>query len=57
MDLKKAEDLLIRREGYPDGRSKAYLNDQPVTLGALQELGAFLVDVHGQNETVSTNKF
>jgi DNA repair protein RecN (Recombination protein N) len=46
----KADEILIRREGYPDGRSKAYLNDQPVTLGALQELGAWLVDVHGQNE-------
>lgn len=45
-----ADTVLIRREGYPDGRSKAYLNDQPVTLATLHELGAFLVDVHGQNE-------
>lgn len=45
-----AEAIVIRREGYPDGRSKAYLNDQPVTLATLQELGGFLVDVHGQNE-------
>lgn len=45
-----ADTLLIRREGYPDGRSKAYLNDQPVTLTTLAELGSFLVDVHGQNE-------
>jgi DNA repair protein RecN (Recombination protein N) len=49
-ELDPAENLLIRREGYPDGRSKAYLNDQPVTLATLQELGAHLVDVHGQNE-------
>ena len=48
--LKRPDEILIRREGYPDGRSKAYLNDQPVTLGTLQELGEFLVDVHGQNE-------
>ncbi len=46
----KEDTLLIRREGYPDGRSKAFLNDQPVTLATLQELGGFLVDVHGQNE-------
>lgn len=46
----EADTLVIRREGYPDGRSKAYLNDQPVTLATLQELGAHLVDVHGQNE-------
>jgi DNA repair protein RecN (Recombination protein N) len=49
-DFEKPEEILIRREGYPDGRSKAYLNDQPVTLATLQELGVFLADVHGQNE-------
>ncbi len=49
-DFEASDEILIRREGYPDGRSKAYLNDQPVTLGTLQELGEFLVDVHGQNE-------
>ena len=49
-EFEKTDEILIRREGYPDGRSKAYLNDQPVTLGTLQELGEFLVDVHGQNE-------
>ncbi len=48
--FQKSDDVLIRREGYPDGRSRAYLNDRPVTLGALQELGGFLVDIHGQNE-------
>ncbi len=46
----KADTIVIRREGYPDGRSKAYLNDQPVTLATLQDLGSYLVDVHGQNE-------
>ena len=45
-----SEDIVIRREGFPDGRSRAFLNDRPVTLGALEELGTFLVDVHGQNE-------
>src|ERR1017187_7099214 len=49
-EFEKPDEILIRREGFPDGRSKAYLNDQPVTLSTLQELGAFLVDVHGQNE-------
>ncbi len=46
----KADELLIRREGSPDGRSRAFLNDRPVTLNTLEELAAFLVDVHGQNE-------
>ncbi len=49
-EFEKTDEILIRREGFPDGRSKAYLNDQPVTLATLQDLGAFLVDVHGQNE-------
>ncbi len=49
-DFDPADAILIRREGYPDGRSKAYLNDQPVTLATLTELGAYLVDIHGQNE-------
>ena len=44
------EEIVIRREGFHDGRSRAFLNDRPVTLAALQELGGFLVDVHGQNE-------
>jgi len=48
-EFEPADELVIRREGYPDGRSKAYLNDHPVTLATLAELGAFLVDVHGQH--------
>lgn len=48
-DFDSADELVIRREGYPDGRSKAYLNDRPVTLATLSELGDFLVDVHGQH--------
>jgi len=49
-DFEPADELVIRREGYADGRSKAYLNDRPATLATLSELGAFLVDVHGQHE-------
>jgi DNA repair protein RecN (Recombination protein N) len=48
--FEKTGEIVIRREGYPDGRSRAFLNDRPVTLNTLQELGSFLVDVHGQNE-------
>jgi len=45
----KPDSILIRREGTPTA-VPSLLNDQPVTLATLQELGAFLVDVHGQNE-------
>ncbi|MGH6944586.1 MAG: AAA family ATPase, partial [Geminicoccaceae bacterium] len=47
----EAEDpLVMRRVLGADGRSRAYLNDQPVSLGLLRQLGALLVEVHGQHE-------
>ena len=35
-----------------DGRSRAFVNDQPAAVGVLRELGALLLEVHGQHETV-----
>ena len=35
-----------------DGRSRAYVNDQPAGVAALREIGSRLVEVHGQHETV-----
>ena len=46
------EDLVLRRTLTADGRSRAFVNDQPVTVAVLRELGALLVEVHGQHETV-----
>lgn len=40
--------LLIRRVITTDGRSKSFINDQPVTLNLLAEIGKYLVDIHGQ---------
>jgi DNA repair protein RecN (Recombination protein N) len=40
--------LLIRRVITTDGRSKSFINDQPVTLNLLGEIGKYLVDIHGQ---------
>jgi DNA repair protein RecN (Recombination protein N) len=42
--------LLLRRVVGADGRSRAFLNDQPVSTGLLRELAALLVEVHGQHE-------
>src|SRR5690606_17695310 len=42
--------LLIRRIIGADGRSRAFVNDQPVSTGLLRELAALLVEVHGQHE-------
>jgi DNA repair protein RecN (Recombination protein N) len=46
------EDLVLRRTLAADGRSRAFVNDQPATVGVLRELGALLLEVHGQHETV-----
>ena len=40
--------LILRRTLTPDGRSRAFVNDQPVSVGLLRRLGDVLVDIHGQ---------
>lgn len=42
--------LVLRRILNADGRSRAFVNDQPVSIGLLAELGAQLVEIHGQHE-------
>ncbi len=44
------EPLLIRRIVRADGGSRAFVNDQPVSAGLLRELGASLVEIHGQHD-------
>ncbi len=46
------EDLVLRRTLAADGRSRAFVNDQATGVGVLKELGAALLEVHGQHETV-----
>jgi DNA repair protein RecN (Recombination protein N) len=43
---------VLRRTVSADGRSRAFVNDQAVGVGALRDLGALLAEVHGQHETV-----
>lgn len=45
--------LILRRVLSADGKSRAFVNDQPVTIGMLKELGERLVEIHGQFETQS----
>src|SRR4051812_19338320 len=47
------DQLLLARRLNVSGRSSAYVNDQPVTLATLRQLGALLVDIHGQRESQS----
>ncbi len=46
------EEAIFRREITPAGKSRAFLNDTPVTLAVLKELGSRLIDVHSQHETL-----
>lgn len=48
----RAEDLVLRRMLGADGRSRAFVNDQPAGVGVLREIGEALIEVHGQHETV-----
>jgi DNA repair protein RecN (Recombination protein N) len=50
-DLPIDDMLVLRRSVGADGRSRAYVNDQPVSIGLLRQIGAGLVEVHGQFET------
>lgn len=52
-DLDPSEDLVIRREINVNGKSRAFVNDTPVTLSQLQELSSRLVDLHRQFDTLS----
>jgi DNA repair protein RecN (Recombination protein N) len=56
--LFKAEDLdyddltVMRREISPGGKSRAFINDTPVTLDVLKRIGSQLMDIHSQHETL-----
>src|SRR5438034_775134 len=47
------EDLILSRRLNRSGRSQAYVNDQPVAVATLKQLGSLLVDIHGQRESES----
>ena len=50
------EDCIIRRELTASGKSRAFINDTPVQLSMLKELGEHLVDVHSQHQNLLLNK-
>jgi len=51
-DLKEPGDLIVRREIAASGKSRAFINDTPVTLQQLKELAVLLVDQHQQFDTL-----
>lgn len=52
VDLDYEAETIIRREILPSGKSRAFVNDTPVTLAVLNELRAKLIDVHSQHQTM-----
>ncbi len=51
-----AHDTIIRRELTSAGKSRAFINDTPVSLAILKELGEQLVDIHSQHQNLLLNK-
>jgi DNA repair protein RecN (Recombination protein N) len=49
-DMDPADELIVRREISRRGQSRCFVNDSPVTLTVLKQIGEFLVDLHGQHE-------
>ena len=47
-----ADDCIIRRELSSTGRSRAFINDSPVSAALLKELGARLIDIHSQHQNL-----
>lgn len=50
-DMDYEDKTIIRREILPSGKSRAFVNDSPVNLQELQELGEMLLDIHSQHQT------
>ncbi|MGB5356303.1 MAG: DNA repair protein RecN [Eudoraea sp.] len=51
-DLEYDPITIIRREIHPTGKSRAFINDSPVTLEVLTPLGKRLIDIHSQHQTL-----
>ena len=44
------DELILRRVQFADGRTRAFVNDQPVSVQVLKQLGSALVEIHGQHD-------
>jgi DNA repair protein RecN (Recombination protein N) len=49
-DIAAEDDLILRRVQFADGRTRAFVNDQPVSVQVMKELGTALVEIHGQHD-------
>ncbi len=44
------EDVILRRMQFADGRTRAFINDQPVSASLLQKVGSQIIEIHGQHD-------
>lgn len=54
-DLDYEDPVILRREIAPGGKSRAFINDSPVNLPLMRELGILLVDIHSQHQNLNLN--
>lgn len=54
-DLDYSAETILRREISTDGKSRAFINDTPVNLNTLKNLGEKLIDIHSQHATLEIN--
>lgn len=55
-DLDYDDQVVVRREVLPDGKSRAFINDSPVNNKLLKQFGDFLIDVHSQHQSLLLGK-
>lgn len=55
-DLEYDAECILRRDVYASGKSRAFINDTPVSLTQMKELGEQLIDIHSQHQNLLLNK-
>ena len=51
-ELDYSDEVVVRREVTPEGKSRCFINDTPVSNRLLKELGGFLIDIHSQHQNL-----
>ena len=54
-DVESDDNIILRREIAPGGKSRAFINDTPVSSKLLKDAGSLLVDIHSQHENLNLN--
>ena len=55
-DIDYEDECIIRREVNSSGKSRGFINDQPVTVAIMKELGEHLIDIHSQHQNLLLQK-